>query len=479
MTSKKIAITALVLMAAFSVTAQAEFTKDTCSCTCTINGEATEIGATALSQDSASLPAKCQQQCAKTCGGFSDCPTNDKKECEECCTDYCSGYGGDGGASYTNECETACKSSCGFKKIVKDITDIIFMVAGIVGALMLIIHGIRLAVSKDAGSRDDAKSSMWHVIIALIIIALAGSMVDLFINIGLKPAPAAAGTSGGGEASGEGGELRTDIGDIISAQAEFHIGTAPRETVKADFTFKNTGDVEHNYKIQLVDVSNEEKQILGEKEYNNVDEGDEVSGSVYLDSSYSITFWMYPFTKKVGIKLLWLNPSVSGSDQYEQVDYEEVPIEGLLEGLKVERDGENYYCVIPSGEATALSLDPEPAIKIRLKITNNNADGRTIYVPLVYIVNSKQNTPGSGSNTYAPEKKTLAPGEDTTVLIESTENSLTNPIFWNYRDIEDGYFIFVKYWDDNDDTIGVDTFGIWTFPADENLVMCVNGNIPS
>ena len=166
--------------------------KQTCTCQCL--GE--ESSAAVLKSGG---EPKCQQQCARTCGGFTDCPTASGQKCSDCCDTYCNdgekGYGG----TYSEECKVSCKSACDFRKLVNGIRDIIYAAAGIVGALMLIIHGIRLAVSRDPQGRDDAKSSMWHVIIALIIIALAASLVDLFINIGLKPAPVGtSGTSGTG-----------------------------------------------------------------------------------------------------------------------------------------------------------------------------------------------------------------------------------------------------------------------------------------
>jgi len=184
-----------------------DFVKASCECTCgkDKDGNARKIGATGLykagsvaklTQDEVAVAkTRCQDQCARTCGGFTDCPKDNK--CTDCCDDYCTndykaGDGaGTGEGDPVEKCKASCKSTCEFRGTVNGITDIIYTVAAIAGAIMLAIHGIRLVTSGDAGTRDAAKASMAYVIMALVIIALAGAAVRMFTNMGqnIEPAP--------------------------------------------------------------------------------------------------------------------------------------------------------------------------------------------------------------------------------------------------------------------------------------------------
>jgi hypothetical protein len=175
---------------------EAGFAKADCTCTCgtkTINatglykpGFAEQI----LTTEQNKAADKCQAQCARTCGGFTNCSDQSESGCDTCCTTYCtSSYKAGSGtttasATAGDPCKTACKSTCKFRGTVNGITDIIYMAAGILGALMIAIHGIRMATSQDPHERDASKSSIIHVIIALIIIAMAAALVNMFISMG-------------------------------------------------------------------------------------------------------------------------------------------------------------------------------------------------------------------------------------------------------------------------------------------------------
>ena len=52
------------------------------------------------------------------------------------------------------------------------------------GLWYIAVHGIRMVTSQDPHDRDAAKSSIIHVIIALIIIAMAAALVNMFISMG-------------------------------------------------------------------------------------------------------------------------------------------------------------------------------------------------------------------------------------------------------------------------------------------------------
>jgi hypothetical protein len=175
------------------------FIKATCQCTC--DGKKIDavgmykpfqvIGVTLEPGAQSKAEGKCQEQCARTCGGRTTCNNQTDAECSTCCNGFCTTkYTGEAGTSVeagktpTDLCKTACTSTCKFKGTINGITDIIYMIAGMLGALMIAIHGIRMVTSQDPHDRDAAKSSIFHVIIALIIIAMAAALVNMFITMG-------------------------------------------------------------------------------------------------------------------------------------------------------------------------------------------------------------------------------------------------------------------------------------------------------
>ena len=70
---------------------------------------------------------------------------------------------------------------------VKGVTDIIYTIAGIIAALMIVIHGIRMLTADNPSDRTAAKNSIIYVILALVVIILAGILVGLFLKPGTIP----------------------------------------------------------------------------------------------------------------------------------------------------------------------------------------------------------------------------------------------------------------------------------------------------
>ncbi|GAG14593.1 unnamed protein product, partial [marine sediment metagenome] len=62
------------------------------------------------------------------------------------------------------------------------LTDVIYIAAGIVAAIMLVIHGLKLISSQNPEDRDDAKKAILFVIFALVIIVLAEPLVNEFAS---------------------------------------------------------------------------------------------------------------------------------------------------------------------------------------------------------------------------------------------------------------------------------------------------------
>ena len=124
---------------------------------------------------------QCDNQCARACGGYALYNDNCAGNCEVyCVTKYPDGASD---ASKKTECVASCKSACDFRKMIQSLIDMIYMLSGIIGAVMIIIHAIRIAVASDPHEREDAKKSIFFVLLALAVIALAGTFVALFSGI--------------------------------------------------------------------------------------------------------------------------------------------------------------------------------------------------------------------------------------------------------------------------------------------------------
>ena len=130
---------------------------------------------------------RCQEQCSRSCGGYTSCAAQSDSECNTCCNSFCADSSGGYGGDYSVPCGQSCSSTCAYKGLINGIVGIIYDVAGIIGALMIVIHGIRMVTAEDAHDRSAAKSSIIYVILALIVIALAGTLVSIFMNSATIP----------------------------------------------------------------------------------------------------------------------------------------------------------------------------------------------------------------------------------------------------------------------------------------------------
>lgn len=144
-----------------------------CTCDCTTAGQTITITAHGTSLE------ECKKACAGICGGYTDCPTDEFPECPACCADYCAQFADN---DMKNSCINACESICGLNNTIYGITEIIYYIAGIIAAIMFVIYGYKLITSTTPEERDDAKRGIMYVILALILIAIAGSLVNLLIG---------------------------------------------------------------------------------------------------------------------------------------------------------------------------------------------------------------------------------------------------------------------------------------------------------
>lgn len=161
--------------------------KVNCFCKCA-GREISETGAadqgiTELGGVTKDADKQCAKQCAMTCGRSSSLSGGDE-ECVEKCEEFCnnkeSGY--DGGSelgSFTEDCVQGCVAPCTFRGFVNGLIDLLYTVAGVLGAVLLIIAGVRLLSSSEPGGRVSAKKSMLYIISALILIAVAGFVVKI------------------------------------------------------------------------------------------------------------------------------------------------------------------------------------------------------------------------------------------------------------------------------------------------------------
>jgi hypothetical protein len=192
---KKILLTVLLLVflaetawGADYLSKNGEFWIATCSCQCKgvdMNASAVYKGGFAETQASASTKARtlCHEQCARSCGGYTNCSFDNEAGCKTCCQPFCAGLG-----DVRDKCELSCSSTCSYRGLVNSIVNIIYLVAGILGALMIVINGLRMVTSQDPNDRSAAKNGIIFVIIALIIIILAATLVGVFLNSAMTPA---------------------------------------------------------------------------------------------------------------------------------------------------------------------------------------------------------------------------------------------------------------------------------------------------
>jgi hypothetical protein len=126
----------------------------------------------------------CHEKCARNCGGNTTCAKDNDADCGTCCQTYCSG---DYGGTLTYPCQESCSSTCSYRGLVNSVVQVIYAVAGVLGALFIIINGLRIVTSEDPNDRTAAKRAIIYVIIALIIIILAATLVGMFMNSATTP----------------------------------------------------------------------------------------------------------------------------------------------------------------------------------------------------------------------------------------------------------------------------------------------------
>jgi hypothetical protein len=183
-----IILLAEVSLGADLATKEGEFWKGTCSCTCSGVGDlnASAVYKAGFLEDPATASTKainlCHEQCARNCGGFTNCSFDNDAECTTCCQPFCASLG-----DAVDKCGLSCSSTCAYRGLVDSIVQIIYYAAGVLGALMIIINGIRIVTSQDPNERTAAKNGIIYVIIALIIIILAATLVNLFMNSATTP----------------------------------------------------------------------------------------------------------------------------------------------------------------------------------------------------------------------------------------------------------------------------------------------------
>jgi hypothetical protein len=173
---KKILLTVLLLVflaetawGADYLSKNGEFWIATCSCQCKgvdMNASAVYKGGFAETQASASTKARtlCHEQCARSCGGYTNCSFDNEAGCKTCCQPFCAGLG-----DVRDKCELSCSSTCSYRGLVNSIVNI-------------------MVTSQDPNDRSAAKNGIIFVIIALIIIILAATLVGVFLNSAMTPA---------------------------------------------------------------------------------------------------------------------------------------------------------------------------------------------------------------------------------------------------------------------------------------------------
>jgi hypothetical protein len=182
-----LAITLLIILSAEtawgaeSASKNGEFWVGTCTCQCKgVELTASVAYKPGISEDGATIAKKlCREQCARNCGGYTECPVQNDANCGTCCRTFCGSLG--------EKCELSCSSTCSYRDLVNGIVQVIYLAAGIIGALMIVINGLRMVTSQDPNDRNAAKNGIIFVIIALIIIILAATLVGLFMNSAMTP----------------------------------------------------------------------------------------------------------------------------------------------------------------------------------------------------------------------------------------------------------------------------------------------------
>jgi len=139
------------------------------SATCACYGQGLEASGSSLSA--------AEYQCGAYCGGLTHCGKGGE-ECDSCCTDYCR----DADLSNENEtkgCINSCKNSCGSNRFFHDLAGLFIAITLVIAVVILTGCGLRFITSDDLEARKKAKRCLIYVIAALIILGLAGAIIDM------------------------------------------------------------------------------------------------------------------------------------------------------------------------------------------------------------------------------------------------------------------------------------------------------------
>lgn len=140
----------------------------------------------------------CILQCAKTCGEATRCietVSTPPNWCETCCnTQTCQGYPaynialcyiplGPFGESCA--CQNACIGTCRFNTNFCYMVLLIFIVGGMMAAIMLLLLALKWIISDDPQGRTDARRGIWYVIVGIIIIVSASALVGTILGVNI------------------------------------------------------------------------------------------------------------------------------------------------------------------------------------------------------------------------------------------------------------------------------------------------------
>ena len=123
-----------------------------------------------------------EENCGRACGGLTDCPRKEDRECESCCDAYC-GEANFGSEKALYGCMESCVKTCSSKSMLVEIYEAIKLVVVIAAALMFALCGIFYLLSDKPESRDKAKGCIVYSIIGLVVVGLGPELVKLIYEL--------------------------------------------------------------------------------------------------------------------------------------------------------------------------------------------------------------------------------------------------------------------------------------------------------
>jgi hypothetical protein len=136
----------------------------------------------------------CELQCAKACGEATTCIETGAAPmpCQTCCDSVtCSGYPAYdqilcyipiGARAEACACENACMGTCKFNTNFCYMIILVCIVAGIMGAIMLLLLALKWITSDDPQGRTEARRGIWYVIVGIIVIISASALVGALLG---------------------------------------------------------------------------------------------------------------------------------------------------------------------------------------------------------------------------------------------------------------------------------------------------------